>query len=225
MKELGILFSDPMVRAILDGRKTQTRRVVNPQPMPDRYIPALWEWNHLGSARNKPHYTEANFNWNPITKAFADWVDGGRCRYGKPGDRLWVREAWCAKMRDGEFVYDSTGKQECYYRATEKEHVVKDDGDGGTAFTRTGLEASPWVLSIHMPRWASRITLEVVSIHVERLNIITSDDALAEGIDRADLSMTCVTPQMIYRRLWESINGPGSWDKNPWVWVIKFKRA
>ena len=144
MAERPILFSAPMVRAILDGRKTQTRRILNPQPIEtlprtdDRLIDLL--------VRDSP--------------------------YGATGDLLWVK----------------------------------------------------WKPSIYMPRWASRITLEIVSVRVERLKSISEDDAQAEG---AEVPMTCDVSHSArnnFAQLWESINGPGSWDANPWVWVVEFKR-
>lgn len=191
MKERPILFSAPMVRAILDGTKTQTRRVVKPQP------PAKVSSIYL------PFKQEPN-NW----QGFAD-SDGlihwyGRCPYGQPGDRLWVREAW--------------------------RWVCPDDPD--TAIYRADGHAASklppgfkWKPSIHMPWAASRITLEITAVRVERLQAISEADAEAEG---------CCTPlrghdddfaRGCYRNLWEQINGVGSWTANPWVWVIEFKRV
>jgi hypothetical protein len=166
-----------MVRAILDKRKTQTRRIVKGS---NKYGVALG----LGDTR----------------------VLWDKCPYGEPGDRLWVRETWgpCA----GGIVYRADGATFC--------------PDGGK-----------WKPSIHIPRWASRITLEIESRRVERLIEISNDDAIAEGLVYSD---SCwyptddpkVSPWMTalgaYRDLWESINGAGSWDANPWVWVIQFSR-
>jgi len=165
MKERPILFSGPMVRAILEGRKTQTRRIVKPQPLRDRGVMAFNDGEH-------PQM---------------------RCPYGKPGDRLWVRETWCPDVEPYTFRY-------------------KADGD-------EPLER--WRPSIHIPRWASRITLEVVSVRVERLQNISEDDALAEGITLVERG---TSPVDQFNKLWESINGPGSWEANPWVWVVEFKR-
>lgn len=160
MKERPILFSGPMVRAILDGRKTQTRRVVKPrQGMLD------------------------------------DWT-GLPCPYGKPGDRLWVRETCYFEQPHGEVIYRADPGSE---KALDPEF--------------TGLR---WRPSIHMPRWASRITLEIVNVRVERLQDIRVDDARAEGV-------TAKWPVHGFRNLWQSINGFGSWDANPWVWVVEFR--
>jgi hypothetical protein len=165
MKERPILFSGPMVRAILEGRKTQTRRIVKPQPL----CIASGEWIMNGSA----------------------------CKYGKPGDRLWVRETWWAPRDD--------------VRGEYKREYIK------YAATLDGMGQPTWKPSIHMPRWASRINLEVVSVRVERLQNISEEDARAEGIWQPNWPLS-------WRQLWESINGAGSWEANPWVWVVEFKR-
>jgi hypothetical protein len=165
-KERPILFSAPMVRAILEGRKTQTRRIV------------------------KPEHVAAYHDDVPILFK--------RFPYGKPGDRLWVRETWG--------MFEETHKCIPHYRATHATDVVPR-----------------WRPSIHMPRWASRITLEVESVRVERLKECSDADALAEGCSSADMQ-SGDRLQDVYRRLWESINGPGSWEANPWVWVVEFKR-
>ena len=182
MKERPILFSAPMVRAILDGRKTQTRRIVKNIGI----VPGIGE----------------------ILKGSDDikeWPE--LCPYGKPGDRLWVRETFC--YHDDLAMY--------LYKA--------DD-----------VTCCKWKPSIHMPRIASRILLEVVNVRVERLNDISEEDAIAEGInlpspyvgigmDGEVIESETISwmPSDYYKELWESINGPGSWDLNPWVWVVEFK--
>ena len=175
MKERPILFSAPMVRAILAGTKTQTRRVVKPQPAS---VPGYREGDAL------------NCNGKPVM-----------CPHGHTGDRIWVREAHVI-VGPGDIGYGITVDHPvARYRATEPDLFVV----GG------------WRPSIHMPRWASRITLEITGIRVERLNDISDDDAIAEGMANDDAWYD-------YMRLWEQINGPGSWEANPWVWVISFKR-
>jgi uncharacterized protein YhfF len=177
MKERPILFSGEMVRAILDGRKTQTRRVIKPQPESVRksvFFESGIETNH-GYEIKSP--------------------------YGQPGDPLWVREA---------FIYDTNG---IYYRADNDFHCAKELGG--------------WRPSIHMPRKASRITLEITDIRVEQVQDISEEDAQQEGARRmnaGDFGME--TWRSAFRNLWGSINTKRgySWDSNPWVWVIGFKR-
>ena len=205
MKERPIIFNAPMVKAILEGRKTQTRRIV--------------------TVKNK-----------------------NSCPYGQPGDRLWVRETWGVgsrpdplggyegiEYRADEFYLEDSDDLPCL-RVTPPPDVCLLDYDSG------------WMPSIHMPRWASRITLEVTGVRVERLQDIPGDDIFHEGIQRlenhswhatgsiplgtyrgldewTDKVNYWVDPRDAYKALWDSINGPGAWEKNPWVWVIEFKRV
>ena len=198
MKERPILFSAPMVRAILAGQKTQTRRVVKPQPDPGCV-------GHFGLG-------------NPFVRTAERNVG---CPYGQPGDRLWVRETW-REFIDSECVDGVRHElgRDVLYRA---------DGDSSKF---------AWRPSIFMPRWASRIVLEVVSVRVERLNDISETDCWAEGAEEVihlfdgpsqaemanRLGLCLEDAKPLYALLWESINGAGSWDKNPWVWVVEFKR-
>lgn len=243
MNERPILFSGEMVRAILEGRKTQTRRIVKNQPI-------------LGVNG----YTLKVIQEEAFEK------------YGKPGDRLWVRETWSVNWHSKDWesgVVDDWGNvapsrikkiktaeellshETLIYRADEKfmNESIEDRG-------------FKWHPSIHMPRWASRITLEITDIRVEQLQDISEEDAVAEGIDQlfdketrrrrpecdfdswanylwhGHIGRTITGKQSdawewqysgykkardSFSSLWESINGPGSWDKNPWVWVINFK--
>lgn len=220
MKTRPILFSAPMVRALLAGRKTQTRRIVKPTPdwVGDRGV-----LSYRGKV-GLPHAV---------------------CPHGQPMDKLWVRETWCGKVDPitSILMWNEDGNTyQCYYRA-DGEHVTLDDGDGFTATRKDGSEASPWRPSIFMPRWASRITLEITGVRVERLQDISESDAMAEGIFKleyrgqtsyADYSLTDeeaeTTPMLdspisSYRTLWQSINGAGSWDANPWVWALTFRRV
>lgn len=197
MKERPILMNGEMVRAILEGRKTQTRRIVKP---------SAWI-----------EYGDVNDYGKPVSGGHD--VDFSKCPFGTVGDRLWVREAFAVSEHwdsdEGRTV------QNIGYKATAKNPDFKG-----------------WKPSIHMPRWASRITLEITEIRVERLNYISEKDALAEGIEehigahgvkgfkpylKGNLDVLAF-PQNSFRSLWESINGPGSWDQNPWVWVIEFRR-
>ena len=188
MKTRPILFTAAMVRAVLDGTKTQTRRVIKPQPV---------ERGVVGSG----------------------YVPIPACPYGVPGDRLWVRETFrCVWAGDGSIEYRADGK------------VIRHGITGGKVITATPKK---WKPSIFMPRWASRIDLEVVAVRVERVQDITSSDALAEGIQEYSgcenqHDMEAWDPVDEFRKLWDSINGkrPGcSWNDNPFVWVVAFKRV
>lgn len=203
MKERPIIFSAPMVRAILAGAKTQTRRVVK------RYSADCIGWFDDGDGLWAQRFIDPS-SGSPYLKSWRD-----RCPHGLPGNRLWVRETWGALPH----MLDGFQRESLRYRADgeyQNEH--------GTW---------RWRPSIHMPRWASRITLEVTGVRVERLQDISAADAIAEGIEAEgdewrDYLMPhtqcCLTPRSSYRTLWESIHGPGSWDANPWVWVIEFRR-
>lgn len=208
MKERPIIFNGAMVRAILEGRKSQTRRVVKFGKHPS------------GSTNNQP----------PMNA----------CPYGQPGDRLWVRETWQGPMipEDCMEEFHEHGREQfqspgfCAYRAS---------GDSAEFFDLAEDETvCRWRPSIHMPRWASRITLEVTAVRVERLQEISEADARAEGsdclisdntteADRSLLDLPLYENGSPYRNgfalLWESINGDGSWDANPWVWVVDFTRT
>lgn len=213
MTERPILFSGPMVRAVLDGRKTQTRRVVKPQPPKDAVAPLCeagwWMWQRFNAERR--HYD------GRTTEKLWDC----RCPYGMPGDRLWVRETWAHDGPDLETV-----------RARHE-----DAFGGGMTYgpyylaTEVAPDTLRWRPSIHMPRWASRITLEVTGIRVERLQDISEEDAEAEGVHDMLGKVTPwkdrLAPMIVhaFASTWESINGPGSWDANPFVWVLTFRRV
>lgn len=210
-RERPILMSAPMVRALLSGAKTQTRRVVKPQPLGG--APTLLE--HL-----LPHQRWATDE--------AEEEHVWKCPYGEPGDRLWVRETWspdppidsswastewngCGRRIDGvpeRFQHPRF----CNYSADWLHGPIV------------------WRPSIHMPRWASRLTLEITGVRVERLQEISEGDAYDEGT-----AEWCAETQRngnkwpnivrAYQGLWESINGRGSWDANPWVWVLELSFA
>ena len=180
MKELPIRFSGPMVKAILDGSKTQTRRVV--------------KQDRDGLLDCKP---------TPAWDAFWQCV---ACPYGKPGDRLWVRETFGIDDEDGAVLYfadPDTAQNAEHARICEDRYPRRRP-------------------SIHMPRWASRILLEITDVRVERLQDISDRDARDDGAEQiGDCEGAYVAG---FRRLWESINGLDSWSANPWVWVIEFRR-
>lgn len=201
MKERPILFSGPMVRAILEGRKTMTRRVVKPQP--HEGVDAV-EWqDQIIVGMNVPDQSGFAMMRGGVIESEAI-----RCPYGAPCDRLWVRET---------FGYPEDNKENgIVYRATDQTW-----DDASTKHCKTML----WKPSIFMPRWASRITLEITGVRVERLQDITDADALAEGACHHDPRAKDGCYRSAFEGLWESINGAASWDANPFVWVVEFRRA
>lgn len=246
MRELPIHFNGPMVRAILEGRKTQTRRIVKPQ-----------------------HFREDHGEDASGQCISAGWYPDLRlCPYGQPGNRLWVREAWQVARETldyetgGEYDVwewnDDMGDPRQYLKGdarfgTKAGLFYAADGEDknpGAFYNLTGLDNKTilrtkeinWRPSIHMPHWASRITLEVTGVRVERVQDISEADALAEGVFSkvgstpiGDEVVTATGGELIYasstqareeyRRLWGQINGPDSWSDNPWVWVVEFKRV
>lgn len=244
MKERPILFSTSMVQAILAGRKTQTRRVVKPE-----------RWMVKQNVTFKDASVDQGFygpndQYLKVVREIDETRHRIVCPYGSPGDRLWVRETW----RVGAWNND-TGTVAIDYRSdnsSRREWIVVQDDD---AFTRLYVQSvedaqfklghkenykwnpgeSPcrWRSSLHMRREFSRITLEITAIRVERLNQIEYKDCKAEGLQEprqfaqfgASAAERDELFRVSYKTLWETINGPGSWDKNPWVWVVEFKRC
>lgn len=202
MADRPILFGAPMVRAILDGRKTQTRRIIKPQPFIDDRGNVAREEVRRG--KTGTWLFGQHPDGRPHRKNFAEMC----CPYGVPGDRLWVRETWSFIGDQGVFELDQARPYNCkpIYRA-----------DGATA--------DRWWPSIHMPRWASRITLEITSVRVQRLNDISAADALAEGMTFPESIEWGNDPKDAFFGLWEHLHGEGSWAANPWVWVVEFKRV
>ncbi|MBH8938772.1 hypothetical protein I5K09_03245 [Pseudomonas aeruginosa] len=218
MKERPILFTGPMVRAILEGRKTVTRRVVTPQP------------DFLGSM------VDPNTPFKTLDAGLHARI---KCPYGEPGDRLWVRET--------RTDVNMCGAPALAYRADEDiRDLMEEPGflDDRGAFNYDDPRVKPypfacwyaeldqarWRPSIHMPRWASRILLEITAVRVERLQDITRSDIRAEGLEcPPELRSDDVSPNYrdwypeAWRELWESTGG--NWDANPWVWVVEFKRV
>jgi hypothetical protein len=201
MTERPILFNSTMVSATLTDTKTQTRRAMRDQPC------ELLDYNrgHL-SIRVR----------GGVYQAFNPQIPPVRCPYGQPGDRLWVRETWMDLEGTGVEHRDYNGKRARYaYRAETP------PGSYGDKCRRDfGLK---WRPSIFMPRTASRITLEVTEVRVERLQDISRGDAMAEGCPFPNMAVG-PDPRGWYANLWESINGAGEWGANPWVWVVSFKR-
>lgn len=218
MKERPIIFSGPMIQAILEGRKTQTRRVIRPHKH-------CYPGNHWWVG---PH---PNTGWwavdspeGPPQRMIKDTVslkrEGFKCPYGQPGDRLWVRETWNAWLTGVDecdpYLWSWLKGQDrsCYdhseiaYRATD-EPLDPDQGN-----------LPLWAPSIHMPRWASRIDLEVVNIRVERINEISEHDVLSEGVGET------LDPIGTFAVTWDGINKKRgfAWLSNCWVWVVTFQR-
>jgi hypothetical protein len=194
MKEYPILMNSPMVKAILDGSKTQTRRIIKPQPT-GPFLGLLER--PLRSSRGVP-VLRAWFQNDPSPSQEIT------CPYGKPGDHLWVRETW-SQNAGGEVLYRADYGPESY--------------EGG---------AKGWKPSIHMPRRACRLVLEIVSVRVERLQDISMYDAMDEGVGKPRYAQFEQGSHLVgaFRDLWNEINGKRyPWSSNCWVWVIKFKRA
>lgn len=220
MKERGMIFNGEMVRAILDGRKTQTRRPIKWKQtrfteIGEREDGSRWPWRE-----DAEHACDF---WHP-------------CPFGAVGDRIWVRETFQGPLFDFEqmeaYQEDSSKFKKpefCVYKADGKPAPEFFDAD-------ENLHCC-WRPSIHMPRWASRITLEITGVRVERLHSISERDAVREGLYQLPASgRYCLQPGMqyfgeashsakeVYSWLWESIYGTENWHSNPWVWVVEFKR-
>lgn len=221
-KERPIIFNGEMVRAILDGRKTQTRRIMKPQPTPDDFVCPYDgpRGGHIWPSRNHQYGLHVE---RMLQNGDGGWdgLASHACHLGEIGDRLWVRETWQGPLFDLEdmevYAEDSSkfkNPSYCVYAADggpRPEYVDHEDNLRGG-----------WRTSIHMPRWASRITLEITGVRVERLNSISAADARAEGItDLHGVGQECY----LFTRLWRDIYGEDSWSENPWVWVIEFKRV
>jgi hypothetical protein len=237
VKERPILFNGPMVKAILESRKTMTRRVVEPQPY---MAPARGLMSSGWSFRSKKPFIEMD-GWLEADEFAGSLAKSFPCPYGQPGDRLWVRET---VFEEGDPMTSKFYNPPRYcYRATfegSTEPFV-DDGDGCAEINKDGTIRSPWCPSIHMPRRASRILLEVTAVRVERVQDISEEDAKAEGAPEIEFGSMKQFPTSLiglggnianksYRygfyELWDSINAKRGfgWDVNPWVWVVSYKR-
>ncbi len=219
MKERPILFNAPMVRAVLDGIKKQTRRVWK--------LPKWAEWDLINDG-------EAKGNLIPKDPNFRGWysVDEVACPYGQPGDRLRVKEAawmWCERRPNGT---TRTGRQKWLYVPMRSAPVYycTDTPTKPTSIVVSPNTGNEWAwrkkIGRFLPAWASRILLEIVSVRVELLNDISETDAWEEGcLGYEDDATGGQSGYSEFAELWESINGAGSWDTNPWVWVVEFKQV
>lgn len=216
MKERGMIFNGEMVRAILDGRKTQTRRIMKNQPAGDYpETPAL--------IRN----VGTGFQWHGLYGESSIF----NCPLGSIGERIWVRETFRVHSR-------ATDVATLVYRASVRNSWTEQTHRVPVAVCNKPATPEKWTPSIHMPRWASRLLLEITDVRVERLHNISERDALREGLFQLPASgRYCLQPGMqyfgmasrsakeVYSWLWASIYGEESWAANPWVWVIEFKRV
>ncbi|EPG4846611.1 TPA: hypothetical protein ACI6QB_002724 [Klebsiella quasipneumoniae] len=244
MKERGMIFNSEMVRAILDGRKTQTRRIMKVQPESNQLGLLLITDSTKRSDIGKYHWAESNATGNHVrSKLFSS-------PFGAVGERIWVRETW-ATLGNEDGCYVDWEDNLCkgdersaarIYRASCEQRPgdyglwsIPDDAYWKPHTKEHKFEGA-WRPSIHMPRWASRILLEITDVRVERLNAISEEDARAEGIiDGGCLNCGepepcgCANPEPdatdAFAYLWQSIYGQDNWNANPWVWVIEFKRV
>lgn len=237
MKERPILFSGEMVRVILDGRKTQTRRVMS--------FPKNYMWNH---EHFKENYTFKKMFFNHLDEYVAifscheknqqEFTEWFKCPYGKPGDQLWVRETFAVEdtseyngeerlPKDGRPIKILNDDDGAEYKLIPRYRTTEPDTFLCVTYDRdTGEDKMAWRPSIFMPRWASRILLEVTGVRVERVQEIDDLGAKAEGIAVLEDDMRAGTYIEPFRLLWNKINAKRGfgWDKNPWVWVVAFKR-
>lgn len=227
MKERGMIFNGEMVRALLDGSKTQTRRPVGEN------LKDIFDWLGGDASEDEEIFSEISicsvsdidrlneetgktYKYSGMLACNAEYPEEGyeeiTCPFGQIGDRIWVRETFAS--------------------------IFKDEGPVCYRATDSSMHSGAWKPSIHMPRWASRITLEITDIRVERIQDISEQDAIAEGVKGLEKSLAGGTekidpdsglefamimdPKFCYQLLWNSIYG--NWNENPWVWVIEFKR-
>jgi hypothetical protein len=228
MEEKPILSSALMVQGIIEGRTTQTRRVIK-HKYPFHNAPTSW----------RPYDCEIDGSsaYVKMKFGFESEDEFVRCPYPKPGGCLWVRETWAELgWWDGDVpvhtIEDPNGLERHIIYYEECPGFEWRDDDGFQLLRKDGSEASCWKPSIFMPRWASRITLRIFEIRVERLQDITEEDAISEGsqIPCDQLPKSCqqgtMTERTQFSRIWDSINGKTyPWASNPWVWVIKFIRV
>lgn len=242
IKERPILFSGPMVRAILDGSKTQTRRIVANFQRPKADVSPEVSPNHLYSAIAQKHPRWGFCVFGETEQDCANALaESSCCPYGRVGDQLWVRETW---MPDAP--QDGTWADTQFYgcRMSPLTDIPERFRKPKHCIYRATWDFSElvgWKPSIHMPRWASRVQLEITGVRVESLHAISEQDARAEGVQnirnegvfwldytnpegKSTDSYTAGSALGSFRSLWASINGAESWDANPWVWVIEFRR-
>lgn len=226
MKERPILFSTPMVQAILAGNKTQTRRAIKAQPMPGIFTPS--HFYVRGKTKQKSIINDIVIpKGSDCHRLLSHREFVKECPYGQVGDQLWVRETWSADYPVVSYL--AGGDEVNLIESLHRDDLLK----------MYDSQRGKWRPSIHMPRWASRIQLEITNIRLERLFDLSEDDAMAEGCNGVlwvndglgsktppkgyGLLNSYPTAKHWFACLWDEINGSGSWTANPWVWVIEFK--
>lgn len=240
--ERPILFSGPMVRAILEGRKTVTRRVIKPRmrSADSQFVLVQRQdgsWSPIHTFDESP--MDARGTEHPIT-----------CPYGNVGNHLWVRESWQdvhpVQVADGRYsqagqagipgppgvtyrtIYRADGPYPCVYHSHAHPYrcLQPDPEHASTWEAESGYTG--WTPSIHMPRWASRILLEITDVRIERLQDISEEQAIAEGVRSCERDIdpdgNDYSPVELFGGLWVKLNGMDSWSANPWVWVVEFRR-
>ena len=221
-----MIFNGEMARAILDGRKTQTRRIMKIQPS-DGFHPTHNGYDlDLNAHWYTPGVVDKNGYLQPAKKdvfGVADENEGYTCPFGAVGDRIWVREAFQGPLVSEELLEE----YRAYPEKFENPEYCEYAADGGPRPEYCDPDDNlrhGWRPSIHMPRWASRLTLEITSVRVERLRDLSEDDAKSEGITPPSGGVLPGWEYRInFRELWMSIYGSDNWEANPWVWVIEFK--
>ena len=235
MTERPILFNAEMVKAILEGRKTQTRRVMKVQPEPSTVREGDF-WFPSKKLESMVHISDLNPDNNVIIDDCHLFYQEYCCPFGQVGDQIWVRETWQGPLLDEEqaFEYWKLGAKEY-----EKPEYCEYRADGGIRPEFMDAEDNirqGWRPSLHMPRWASRIQLEITDIRVERLQDISQADAIAEGAPADHLQFNSVArgfgfpdfARSWFWQTWESIylrRSGANWQVNPWVWVVEFRRS
>lgn len=217
-----VLFNGAMVRAILAGAKTQTRRLVKPQPQEG--ADPRWTWCVSSTNRSDVgafHCGVIAPDGNSFTDRGRERQTAYRCPLGAPGDDLWVREsAYIAPPHFGD--RNATDLIDDKGRPRVVGYAASMDADAVRCAHDYGVKLTP---SIHMPRWASRLTLRVTSVRVERLHAITEDDARAEGVLTLEPRTGAATARERFADLWSEVYGRAAWDANPWAWVVSFERG
>ncbi len=216
--EKPILMSGPMVRATLEGRKTKTRRALKRQP-PD------WVESYTTDSNGGSHFFWAAAGDTYPPRRWPNYNEPLKCHYGRKGGRLWVRETW--------------GLATEIYSKRWRRGTVLFRADHGFTIGGTEVDLMKWKPSIHLPRRLCRLELRIKNIHAERLQEITEEDIIAEGVNcihhgdgayyyswerKCPHPKNWICPEACFRDLWDTVNGAGAYDKNPWVWVIEYEK-